>query len=75
MTLRNGMTTEGFDYLYKLKSLNEIIIENKNNTVFIDFNLSPEVIEKFVNIKEFQLIGYIIPVDGVKGIIYIQKLS
>ena len=70
ISLRNGMTTEGFDYLCKLKHLNEIIIERFSGLceVFNDINLSPEVIKKFVNIKNFKLNVNIKPVDGMKGL-------
>jgi hypothetical protein len=74
MTLRNGMTTEGFDYLYKLKHLNEISIELFGARVIDDVNLSPLIIEKFVNIKEFQFFVKLKPVDGVKGFLYVREL-
>jgi hypothetical protein len=42
MSLKNGITTEGFDYLYKLINLNEIIIGSYDNRkVFNDINLFP----------------------------------
>ena len=71
------MTNEGFDYLYKLTKLNKISFENDNDDdddIFNDINLSPNIIDKFLNISEFQSDVNIIPVDGVKGFLYILDL-
>jgi hypothetical protein len=75
MSLRNGMTDEGFIHFCQLINLNKIHIVGYYESLYHDINLSPAIIDKFVNINEFYC-SYenISPVKGVKGFLYIKEL-
>jgi hypothetical protein len=42
--------------------------------IFNDINLSPAVIEMFVNIEEFRIHISLLPIDGVKGFLHMLEL-
>jgi hypothetical protein len=55
--------------------LNEILIGYDKDQDFNDINISPKVIENFVNIKYFYCPFEEIPkVDGMKGFLHIKEL-
>jgi hypothetical protein len=75
MSLQTQITNEGFVHLCKLKEIKNIYMDTLDDRYVLDINLSPDVINKFVNINEFSCrYGEIKPVDGVKGFLHIREL-